>query len=259
MSFRNRPILDRKHRPRWQDERRSQQLLIGAFALAIAVALGIFGATAWNSYYDNHLRQVALVGDERITRDEVRTREAIIQAEILATAVDLQAQLGGQRDALIEQQLNALQSRLTRAPAEAAQSLVDATVQRRMAGALGIEVSEQDVAAEEERRRIRPERLRLAIIVREALPEDAETGTEPSEGTLPAPSERRQPCGSRSRRAPTSGRWRSPTARTVPPQRAGISAWSRRATRSTPSSSRPRRRPARGRSSGRSGSIAGMR
>ena len=34
MTFRNRPTLDRKHRPRWQDERRSQQLIIAGFAAA---------------------------------------------------------------------------------------------------------------------------------------------------------------------------------------------------------------------------------
>ena len=59
MSYRNRPVLDRKHRPRWQDELRSQQLIIAGFALAIAVALGIFGAVAWSSFFDANLRQVA--------------------------------------------------------------------------------------------------------------------------------------------------------------------------------------------------------
>ena len=49
MSFRNRPVLDRKHRPRWQDELRTQRLIVAGFAIAIALALGIFGATAWSS------------------------------------------------------------------------------------------------------------------------------------------------------------------------------------------------------------------
>ena len=46
MSFRNRPVLDRKHRPRWQDELRTQQLIVAGSALAIAVAVGIFAAAA---------------------------------------------------------------------------------------------------------------------------------------------------------------------------------------------------------------------
>ncbi len=36
MTIRSRPVLDRKHRPRWQDELRTQQLTIIGFAVAIA-------------------------------------------------------------------------------------------------------------------------------------------------------------------------------------------------------------------------------
>ena len=43
MTIRSRPVLDRKHRPRWQDELRTQQLTVIGFAVAIAIALGIFG------------------------------------------------------------------------------------------------------------------------------------------------------------------------------------------------------------------------
>ena len=53
MSFRNRPVLDRKHRPRWQDELRTQQLIVAGFAIAIAVAIGIFAANAWSEHYDD--------------------------------------------------------------------------------------------------------------------------------------------------------------------------------------------------------------
>ena len=63
MSFRNRPVLDRKHRPRWQDELRTQQLIVAGFALAIAVAIGIFGAAAWSSYLPDAPAPVALVDD----------------------------------------------------------------------------------------------------------------------------------------------------------------------------------------------------
>jgi parvulin-like peptidyl-prolyl isomerase len=181
MSYRNRPILDRKHRPRWQDEQRFQQLLVGGFALVIAVALGIFGATAWNNHYDSHLRQVAMVDGEPISRDAVRTREVILEAEIFATAADLQTQLGGPRDAIIEQQLSALQARLQDVPAQAAESLVNSTLQRAAAPQLGVAVSDAEVDALESQRRVRPERLRLSVIVREALPEEAEAGTEPTD------------------------------------------------------------------------------
>ena len=71
MSFRNRPVLDRKHRPRWQDELRTQQLIVAGFALAIAVAIGIFAATAWFNYYEAHLRPVAAVGDVTYNVDDL--------------------------------------------------------------------------------------------------------------------------------------------------------------------------------------------
>ena len=57
MSFRNRPVLDRKHRPRWQDELRSHQVIVAALTLAIGLALGIFGAIVRNSNHERHLRQ----------------------------------------------------------------------------------------------------------------------------------------------------------------------------------------------------------
>jgi len=70
MSFRNRPVLDRKHRPRWQDELRTQQLIVAGFAVAIGVALGIFAASAWSDHYQAHLRPVAAVGSVTYSIDE---------------------------------------------------------------------------------------------------------------------------------------------------------------------------------------------
>ena len=49
MTYRSRPAPRRRHRARWQDELRTQGLLVGGFAAAIAIALGLFGMTAWNS------------------------------------------------------------------------------------------------------------------------------------------------------------------------------------------------------------------
>src|ERR1700693_3583787 len=108
MSFRNRPVLDRKHRPRWQDELRTQQLIVAGFALAIAAAIGIFAATAWGDYYEAHLRPVASVGDVFYHMDDLQGRMAIIGSELQARYLDLQAQLGGIRDPLIQQSQQAI-------------------------------------------------------------------------------------------------------------------------------------------------------
>src|SRR5207248_8056859 len=109
MSFRNRPTLDRRYRPRWQDELRSQQLIVAGFAVAIAIAIGIFGATAWSSYYDNHLREVAYVGGTSFDRDALAKRSGIITAELEAKLTDLQASGGGANDSTVQQQVGILQ------------------------------------------------------------------------------------------------------------------------------------------------------
>src|SRR5690606_11145264 len=109
MTIRSRPVLDRKHRPRWQDELRTQQLTVLGFALAIALALGMFGAAAWNGYWETRLRPVATVGETTFVRGDLATREGIITAEILAQVTELQSRLdGGPRDAAIQAQVDSL-------------------------------------------------------------------------------------------------------------------------------------------------------
>ena len=95
MSFRSRPVLDRKHRPRWQDELRTQQLIVTGFAVAIALAIGIFGAAAWSGYWDAHLRPVAAVAGTTYDRSDLDVRQRILVAEASAAITELQAQLGG--------------------------------------------------------------------------------------------------------------------------------------------------------------------
>ena len=111
MSFRNRPVLDRKHRPRWQDELRTQQLIVAGFALAIAVAVGIFAAAAWSGFYQSNLRQAALVDGTPIQRAAIVKRIEMV-AELQATAVDLQGHAGGMRDQIIQQQLQTVDTTL---------------------------------------------------------------------------------------------------------------------------------------------------
>ena len=181
MTFRNRPTLDRKHRPRWQDERRSQQLIIAGFAAAIAVALGIFGATAWATYHDAHQREIALVGDQQYTRDDLDRRTSILAAELQSTAADLQSQMGGPRDQIVQQQLQVIQDQLTNLNANATSSLVDGAWMEEHAGEYGISLTDAEIDAEIERRTTNPERLHLLAVIVDALPENSASGTEPSE------------------------------------------------------------------------------
>lgn len=179
MSFRNRPVLDRRHRPRWREERRTQQLIVAGFALTMAVALGIFGGTAWNRYYDDHLRPAAVAGGTVFSRDALTTRATILALELAATAERLQA-ASQPDDPLLEQQLNVLAQQAAQVEAAAADRLVTAAFQRERAEALGIEVREAAIEAEIERRATAPEQVRLSIITLDATPEVA-SGPQPTE------------------------------------------------------------------------------
>src|SRR5919108_706647 len=180
MSFRNRPVFDRRHRPRWQDELRTQQLVVAGFAVAIALALGIFGATTWNAYWEAHLRPVADVGGAQLTRSQLAAREAMITAELVARATELQAQLGGPRDTILQQQVDAITSQLNGVTGAASDSLVEGAVLATRADEFGVSVTDADVDAEIGSRGRLPERVRLGAIIVDALPDDAEAGAEPT-------------------------------------------------------------------------------
>ncbi|MBW3613244.1 MAG: peptidylprolyl isomerase [Chloroflexi bacterium] len=184
MTIRSRPVLDRKHRPRWQDELRTQQLTILGFALAIALALGIFGAAAWNGYWESHLRPVAVVAGESYDRGDLAQRESILTAEAIATVTELQAQLdGGPRDQLIQQQIDSLSAGFNQLASDAAESLVDGAVLAERAADFGVSVSDDAVDAEVAERMRVPERIRARLILVEPeITEPADEGGEDGAG-----------------------------------------------------------------------------
>jgi parvulin-like peptidyl-prolyl isomerase len=181
MSFRNRPVLDRKHRPRWQDELRTQQLIVAGFALAIAAAIGIFAATTWFSYYEGHLRPVAAVGSVTYDVDDLTDRMDIIGSELQARYQDLTDQLGGARDQILQQGQQAIQQVLQTLASSASDSLVLSRVEANRAGHYGIAVTSAQVGAEVTRRQTLAERLKLSLIVVTALPADAKAGDKPTD------------------------------------------------------------------------------
>ncbi|HEX6473620.1 MAG TPA: peptidylprolyl isomerase [Candidatus Limnocylindria bacterium] len=178
MSFRNRPVLDRKHRPRWQDELRTQQLIVAGFALAIAVAVGIFAAAAWNGFYESNLRQAALVDGSPVERGDMLKRIQIVAAELQATAVDLQGHQGGMRDQIVQQQLQTVNSTLQNVPNVGSESLVTGLLLDRRAESLGVGPSDEEIQAEIDRRRLNGKRLQLSLIT--ANPEKDENADEPT-------------------------------------------------------------------------------
>lgn len=181
MSFRNRPVLDRKHRPRWQDELRTQRLTVAGFAIAIAVAIGIFAATAWSDHYENHLRPVAAVGSQNYDIDDLNDRMGIIGSELQARYLDLNDQLGGVRDPLIQQGQQAIQDALNTLVSTATDSLVLGRVLDETGGRYGISVSDAAVSAEVTRRQTLAERRKLSLLSVAALPPDSEPGATPTD------------------------------------------------------------------------------
>jgi peptidyl-prolyl cis-trans isomerase SurA len=182
MSFRNRPVLDRKHRPRWQDELRSQQLIVAGFALAIAVAIGIFAAVAWSQFYNDNLRQVALVHGTSVDRSDLDRRTDLVAAELTSSYLELESQRGGVRDQVIQQQQESLQQAISSVEEIAADSLVVGLVMDARSAEFGLSVSDEALAEELDRRRTLPARTRLSIILVEPeVDEDAGEGAEPTE------------------------------------------------------------------------------
>ena len=181
MSFRNRPVLDRKHRPRWQDELRTQRLIVGAFAGAIAVAIGIFGATAWSQHYQAHLRQIALVDGASFDVDAQQNRLDIIGSELQAAGLDLQSQLGGVRDAIINQQLGFIQNQLSALVGAATESLVTGRILESEARARGINVSDAEIDVEKAQRQSLNGRQKLSLIIVPALPDGAAATDTPTQ------------------------------------------------------------------------------
>jgi parvulin-like peptidyl-prolyl isomerase len=186
MSFRSRPVLDRKHRPRWQDELRTQQLTVIAFALAIALAVGIFGAAAWSGYWDAHFRPVAAVAGRTYDRSDLEERQRILVAEASASITELQAQLGGPRDQFIQQQIDQISQQLASLDTAAADSLVDSAVLAARADDFGVSVTDDELDAGLAERFALDELVSAQLVLVEALPEDAAADDEPTDEQLDA-------------------------------------------------------------------------
>ena len=192
MSFRSRPVLDRKHRPRWQDELRTQQLTVIAFAVAIALAVGIFGAAAWSGYWDAHIRPVAVVAGTTYDRSDLDVRQRILVAEASAAITELQAQLGGPRDQFIQQQIDQISQQLASLDTAAADSLVESAELASRADAFGVSVSDDELVAGLAERFTLDELVNAQLILVEALPEDAAPDDEPTDEQLDAAQEEAQ-------------------------------------------------------------------
>lgn len=165
---------------------RTQQLTVIGFAVAIALALGIFGAAAWNGYWEAHARPVASVAGTTYDRSDLDQRQRILVAEASATIAELQAQLGGPRDQILQQQIDQISAQLSNLDTTAADSLVDSAVLAAQAEEFGLSVNEEDVDAGLAARFAQDETVRAQLILVAALPEDAAPDDAPTDEQLVA-------------------------------------------------------------------------
>ena len=192
MSFRSRPVLDRKHRPRWQDELRTQQLTVIAFAVAIALALGIFGAAAWNGYWEAHFRPVAAVAGATYDRSDLDERQRILLAEASPRSPSCRPSSAGRATSSSSSRSTRSASSWLASTSSAADSLVDSAVLAAQAEAFGVSVSDDEVDAGLAERFALDELVRAQLILVEALPEDAAADDEPTDEQLDAAREEAQ-------------------------------------------------------------------
>ncbi len=102
-------------------------------------------------------------------------------AELQATGADISEQMGGARDAVLQQQLSAISDQFANLTSAATDSIVDGLYQATQADGFGIGVTDAEIDAEVETRQTTPARVQVSIIAVDALPEDAASGAEPTE------------------------------------------------------------------------------
>ena len=116
-----------------------------------------------------------------MSREALDLRQAIMGAELQATGTDISEQMGGARDAVLQQQLSAISDQFANLTSAATDSIVDGLYQAMQADGFGIGVTDAEIDAEVETRQTTPARVQVSIIAVNALPEDAASGAEPTE------------------------------------------------------------------------------
>ncbi|MDQ3149846.1 MAG: peptidylprolyl isomerase, partial [Chloroflexota bacterium] len=128
-----------------------------------------------------HFRPVASIAGTTYDRSDLQARERILVAEASATVSDLQAQLGGPRDQIIQQQIDEISLQLSSLDTSAAESLVESAVLTAQADEFGLDVSEEELEAGLAERFAVEELVRAQLILVNALPEDAAPDDEPTD------------------------------------------------------------------------------
>jgi parvulin-like peptidyl-prolyl isomerase len=149
MTFRAKPVAQRKQKPSWESRDRRNFLLNLGFGLAVVAALLILGiAVAWY-YYNDHLVSVGKVDGQSISKDELRDRFVVEQWRLTEASNRVQTELAAghltrqqadQQNQFIEQQVNQL-------AAISLERIIDNRIQAKLATEEGVTVSDADIDA----------------------------------------------------------------------------------------------------------------
>ncbi|HET7678344.1 MAG TPA: peptidylprolyl isomerase [Candidatus Limnocylindrales bacterium] len=159
MTLRLKLLRGPKRRSHWEAEERQQFLATLGFIGLVVVALLVLVAAFGLDWYDKHLKPVASVGGSAITRDVWLERGQVgaLRLEISERRLRESIAKGEIDPAFAAQQLQAISQRRQQLAAEAIESLIDQRFQERLAGPLGVSVSEQEIDQRLEREASTPE------------------------------------------------------------------------------------------------------
>ncbi|HYL40111.1 MAG TPA: SurA N-terminal domain-containing protein, partial [Candidatus Binatus sp.] len=150
MTYRARPVAKRRRSAGWDSDERRTALINGGFILAIvASVLILVGYGGW-SWYSDHYGTAASVDGVTLTRDQLRTQIAIVtfrtkyaerRIQDLLTAGHISQQTAAQQMSYLDQELGSVGG-------IALESMVDATLQAKLAADAGISVSDTEIDAQ---------------------------------------------------------------------------------------------------------------
>ncbi len=175
MTLRVKPVR-RVRRSAWASEDRQRLFVTLGFIGLIVIALLILGGSVAATYYDDHLKPIAKVGDQNITRDHLvdrakavsfRMGEAIKRLREAIARGDIDAGIG-------QQQISQIQQQEQNVGDVALNGLIDEAFQKQLAPGMNVSVTDADVEAELEREATTGERRHVYAIFVE--PEEGDDG-----------------------------------------------------------------------------------
>jgi peptidyl-prolyl cis-trans isomerase C len=181
MTLRLRPVTTRKRRSHWEQEERQQFWVTLGFIGLIVLSLLILGGAVAAGYYNDHLKPIAKVGDAAINSDMWRDRVNVelFRLETAERRVREAVASGEINQSFADQQLQQIAQQREDAPNNGIEALIDQRFQERLAGPLGVTVSDQDVDGLLGRESTTPEQRDVqAIFVKPEITTGAEEPTD---------------------------------------------------------------------------------